>query len=174
MIGIALFGIGRAGGIHLVNLLQNRRAKLLYVIETDEQRWEAVRDANNLTQVVRLNASSVDQALNDKNVDAVVISTPTFTHEDLVERSLKAGKAVFCEKPLAETMEATKKLYGLAESTKKPLLVAFNRRFDPSFMNAYRRIRNGEIGHVQQLRTVSRDSPLPALKFLQTSGGHLP
>ena len=57
------------------------------------------------------------------------------------------------------------------QQVKKPLLVAFNRRFDPSFKDAYQRVRAGEVGHVQQMRMTSRDSPLPELRFLMTSGG---
>ena len=87
--------------------------------------------------------------LRDRKVDAVIISTPTFTHEGLVDKALEAGKAVFCEKPLAETVEATRRLYAQADKAKKPLLVAFNRRFDPSFRDAYDRVRAGkQIGQL--------------------------
>jgi len=174
VLGVALFGIGRAGGIHIRNLLGNARVNLLYVVETDDDRWNQAKTCLNLSDnIVRIKDPSgeLDQVMRDSKVDAVIISTPTFTHEELVDKSLEAGKAVFCEKPLAETVEATRRLYAKAEKVKKPLLVAFNRRFDPSFKDAYQRVRAGEVGHVQQMRMTSRDSPLPELRFLKTSGG---
>ena len=63
-------------------------------------------------------SGELDQVMRDSKVDAVIISTPTFTHEELVDKSLEAGKAVFCEKPLAETVEATRRLYAKAEKVR--------------------------------------------------------
>ncbi len=101
----------------------------------------------------------------DASVDACLVATPTYTHEYIIVASLRAGKAVFSEKPIAETMEGTerqdlkKKLrhssevrrvrmcrcYAVAEEVGRPLFCAFNRRFEPSFEQTYHRVRRGVV-----------------------------
>lgn len=104
-------------------------------------------------------------------VDAVVVCSPTYTHEDIVIRALEAKKAVFCEKPIAENPKDTAKCYEAAENYGKPLFCAFNRRFDPSYTNVRQRVRKGEVGHVHTIKLVARDSPLPSIEYLKASGG---
>jgi len=84
---------------------------------------------------------------------------------------LKAKKAVFCEKPVAENQLDTAKCYEMAEKIGTPLFCAFNRRFDPSYSEVRDRVRRGEVGHVHMIKTVSRDSPLPTIEYLEISGG---
>ena len=105
----------------------------------------------------------------DKAVEAVIVTTPTFTHKKFSIASLKAVKAILSEKPLAE--EATTRIFKMAEENSKPLLVAFSRRFDPSNKELYDRVHQGKVGHVQHVRMVSRDSPLPSLNYLKIFGG---
>lgn len=105
------------------------------------------------------------------SVDAVVVASPTYTHEGIVRKALEAKKAVFCEKPIAEDNVNSIKCYETAKKVGKPLFCAFNRRFDPSYFAVRSRVRNGEVGHVQIIKTVSRDSPLPSIEYLKMSGG---
>ena len=104
-IGFALFGLGRAGTIHANNIIRNPQARLKYIVDIDENKAKEFVESNLLeTKVVP--PSEVETVLNDPSVTAAVITTPTHLHEDLVVSSLKAGKAVLCEKPVATTMEA--------------------------------------------------------------------
>lgn len=89
----------------------------------------------------------------------------------MLRKCLKAKKHVFCEKPLAPSLEATKSCYKLAQSVNKILFCAFNRRFDPSMQEAYEKVRRGDVGHVQVVRYVSRDCPTNSIEYLKTSGG---
>lgn len=109
--------------------------------------------------------------LRNCRVHAVIVASPTFTHEEIVIRSLNCKKAVFCEKPVAETRENTEHCYEVAKNVGKPLFTAFNRRFDPSYNAVRDRVRNGEVGHVHTMKTVSRDSPMPSIEYLKISGG---
>lgn len=84
---------------------------------------------------------------------------------------MKAKKAVFCEKPVAENQSDTAKCYEMAEKIGTPLFCAFNRRFDPSYSEVRDRVRRGEVGHVHMIKSVSRDSPLPTIEYLEISGG---
>ncbi|RZC41879.1 putative oxidoreductase, partial [Asbolus verrucosus] len=103
-------------------------------------------------------------------VRAVVVATPTFTHEDIVTKALDHNKGVFCEKPVAQSYEQTKACYEKAKKVNQPLLSAFNRRFDPSFSVVKERVQNGEIGKVLTVKVCSRDSPLPSIEYLKKSG----
>ena len=111
------------------------------------------------------------EVLKDANVDAVIVTTPTGEHEHYVRRALTAGKAVFCEKPIAATQQAINECYDLAEEVNKPLFCAFNRRYDTGMSSLRQKVINQEIGKLYQIRTTSRDSPLPPMTFLKLSGG---
>ena len=104
-------------------------------------------------------------------MDAVLIATPTETHEHYVLTSLRAGRAVFCEKPLAADMDSVAACYDEAKRLKKPLFCAFNRRFDPGMSAVHRQVKEGKIGKIYQIKTCSRDSPLPPISFLKISSG---
>lgn len=100
-----------------------------------------------------------------------MIATPTDKHEDFVLKSLRAGKAVFCEKPVAADITSVGVCYEEAEKQQRPLLCAFNRRFDPGMSSIHRQVKEGRIGRVYQIKTCSRDSPLPPISFLKISNG---
>lgn len=168
---LALFGAGRAGTIHLSNIIGNRRTKLLYIVDENQPNWSKLQKYWGLDDVTFLPSNQADKVYKDPNVDAVVVATPTYAHEEIVVKSLTAKKAVFCEKPIAEQFSETVKCYQMAKKVGKPLFCAFNRRFDPSYSVVRDRVRNGEVGHVHTIKTVSRDSPLPTIDYLKTSGG---
>lgn len=109
--------------------------------------------------------------MKDPGVDAVIVTTPTDQHEYYVKSALAAGKAVFCEKPLAADQKAVIECYNLAEEVKKPLFCAFNRRFDPAMSSLRRQVKEGKIGDIYQVKTTSRDSPLPSIAYLKVSQG---
>ncbi|XP_076653096.1 inositol 2-dehydrogenase [Halictus rubicundus] len=168
---LALFGVGRAGTIHLTSIMSNPRIKLMYIVDDIESNWQKLKDYWNLDDVTFLTSKQATKVFQDPNVDAVMVASPTYTHEAIVKRALEHKKAVFCEKPVAEDRANTTKCYEIANKVGKPLFSAFNRRFDPSYAAAHERVKNGEVGHVHVIKTVSRDSPLPPVEYLKNSGG---
>ncbi|XP_006618491.1 uncharacterized protein LOC102675776 [Apis dorsata] len=170
-IKVALFGVGRAGTIHLANIVDNPRLKLLYIVDDVESNWTKLKRYWQLDDVTFLNSKQANKVFNDPNIDAVIVASPTYTHETIVTKSLEAKKAVFCEKPIAENSLNTLTCYETAKKVGKPLFCAFNRRFDPSYSTVRDRVRSGEVGHVHVIKTVSRDSPLPSIDYLRISGG---
>jgi myo-inositol 2-dehydrogenase/D-chiro-inositol 1-dehydrogenase len=82
--------------------------------------------------------------------------------------ALKGGKVVKCEKPISETDEDTNRCYAMSKEVGRPLLCVFNKQFDPSFKNVYERIRAGDIGRVNIVKSTSRDGQLPPLNYLKT------
>ena len=110
------------------------------------------------------------RALTDPNIDFVVVATPTSTHLSIVTSSLKAQKAVFCEKPVASSVDEIKLCYDEAEMAGKPLFSAFQRRFDPSIASVKKHIQTGAIGKLHVIKTCSRDSQSPSRDYILNSG----
>ncbi len=164
-IRIALVGLGRAGSFHLRSLTGSENAELRWVFDTEV----AIRDAAAKRYGCRA-AGHFEEVLNDSAVDAVIVATPTQTHFAYILAALRAGKAVLAEKPLGTTLDEIDACYAAA-SAATPLFVGFQRRFDPSFRELVQRARAGDAGTVHFVRSVSRDSPVPSLEYLRTSGG---
>ncbi|XP_064459832.1 uncharacterized oxidoreductase YrbE-like isoform X2 [Ornithodoros turicata] len=173
IVGVAVVGLGRIGTIHFEGLYRNPRATVLYCIEESYERRVAVSSKWHLTNSPcnMRGVQGFQEALDDPRVHAVFICTPTFTHKSLTMRALEAGKAVFCEKPVAEDYDTIAQCYSLAKTKNVPLFCAFNRRFDPGLSDICRRVRAGEVGQVNVVKTCSRDSPVPPVEYLRTSGG---
>ncbi|KAK7067163.1 hypothetical protein SK128_003470 [Halocaridina rubra] len=168
-INVALFALGRAGSIHLSNMMKNPRILLQYIVEPDREKLLRVQEEWHLPDSAILSPQETDKVFNDPSIHGIVIATPTYMHKDLVVRALKSGKAVLCEKPIAENLTETSQCYRIAEEVKRPLLCAFNRRFDPSFRELRRRVHEGAVGQIHMIKTVARDSPLPSVDYLKIS-----
>lgn len=115
-VSIALFGFGRAGQIHVKNIYNNKRIDLKYIVEeytATAQKFVAEYKLSG-TQVVHI--SELNTVLNDASLQACVIATPTDTHEGLILASLAAGKAVMCEKPLANSTMAIGKYFKFTQN----------------------------------------------------------
>jgi myo-inositol 2-dehydrogenase / D-chiro-inositol 1-dehydrogenase len=101
----------------------------------------------------------------------VIICSPTDTHVDYVEAAAKAGKAILCEKPVSLSAERIATCLERIEPTGAPLMVGFNRRFDPSFALLERHLREGRIGSVESITITSRDPAPPTVDYIRRSGG---
>ena len=168
---VALCGLGRAGSIHFKGMRLNHRCKLKYIVEDEVEKAKRALSTYNMTGVKVLAGNDFHIVLEDKEVQAVIVATPTFTHESFCIQSLRAGKAVFCEKPIAEEIENSALCYKEAEKAGKILFCAFNRRFDPSITYIQAKVADGDLGKVHVIKTTSRDSPLPSVQYLKISGG---
>ncbi|PZC81988.1 hypothetical protein B5X24_HaOG211544 [Helicoverpa armigera] len=168
----AIFGLGRAGSIHLSSIINSPRIVLKYIVDDRTDRFADLKKYWNFSdKVVLIPSSEAKRVYNDKEVNVVFIGSPTWTHHDIVVNSIANNKDVFCEKPIAENIEDTKKCYEAAKAKGRVLFSAFNRRFDPAYRALKERVRNGDVGHVQILKVTARDSPLPSIDYLKTSGG---
>ncbi|CAH1779410.1 unnamed protein product [Owenia fusiformis] len=172
-ITIAIFGMGRMGKIHFQNALINAQIVVKYIVEAIPEVAEKVTKMYQLEDKIQVvSLDDADIVYKDKCVDAVMVITPAFTHHDIIEKALKAGKAVFSEKPLAPTLAAVEALYELADSANKPLFCAFNRRWDPQLRSIHNSIKGGDIGNIRMVKSCSRDPPgLSSMEYHRTSGG---
>lgn len=165
MIEFAQFGAGRIGAIHAATLGHSDRAKLRYVVDVDAGAAKRLADRHGAKVVDR------DTAMNDPKVGAVIIASSTDTHADLAIAAAKAGKAIFCEKPIDLSLARVDACLKEVEKAGVTMLVGFNRRFDPSFKALHDRLRAGEVGAVEQVIITSRDPGLPPVEYLKVSGG---
>jgi myo-inositol 2-dehydrogenase/D-chiro-inositol 1-dehydrogenase len=111
------------------------------------------------------------EALADPGIDAVVVASSTDTHADLVEAAARAGKAIFCEKPLDLDRGRAEACVVVARECRVLLMVGFNRRFDPNFARLEHEIRDGRIGRLELLTITSRDPAPPPIEYVRCSGG---
>ena len=168
MVGLAVLGCGRIGRIHAGNLARHPRAKLVAVFDVAS---DAARQTATELGVKR--AASLDELWADSEVAAVLIATPTDTHVPLIMAAVRAGKAVFCEKPIDVDLERARSCGRDIAPYRPRLMMGFNRRFDPSFRALRERLHRGDIGRPELVLITSRDPAPPPLAYIRSSGGLL-
>ena len=165
MISVCLFGSGRIGRIHAANIADRKDVELRYVVDVDQASAREFADPYGAT------VCSVDEALADKNLDAVLIGSPTDTHADLISRAAKAGKAIFCEKPIDLDIANVDVCLEVVESCGVPLALGFNRRYDRNFSSLKDKVDAGQVGDVEMVTITSRDPEPPPAEYVARSGG---
>jgi len=166
MVRVAVLGAGRIGQIHAANVAANRRANLVAVADPIEAA------ARSLADRLGCEASTNAEALIARaDIDAVVIGTPSDTHAYLMLKAAHAGKAVLCEKPVDNDLAKADAAVSELKELNARVMMAFNRRFDPSNIELRRAIDAGEIGEVRQVIITSRDPGLPPRDYVAHSGG---
>jgi myo-inositol 2-dehydrogenase/D-chiro-inositol 1-dehydrogenase len=160
-----LLGAGRIGKVHAKAIGNNADAKLIAVADP------MAAAASDIAKQYGCAIRTIEEIETSKDIDAVVICTPTDTHADLIERFSRAGKAIFCEKPVDLSVSRVRDCLKVVDSTKAKLMVGFNRRFDPHFMAVKAAIDAGKIGNVEMITITSRDPGAPPVDYIKRSGG---
>ncbi len=162
---IGLFGAGRIGHVHARSVVANTRSDLVAVADV-------VPDAaRELAAEHGAEARDTGDILSDKTIDAIVIATSTNTHVDLIEAGIAAGKAVFCEKPVDLDLHRTRSCLSSVNGQDRPVMIGFNRRFDPDFATLKAQFDAGSIGKGELLSITSFDPAPPPLEYIRVSGG---
>ena len=160
---IVLAGAGRIGSMHgrvLAQLLDP-----CDIVVTDPLLDRARALAEELGADV---ATTPDEALRG-GADGMVVATSTPTHAGLIRLACRTSVPTFCEKPVTLDVPSTLEVQGLAAGTQ--VQIGFQRRFDPGYVEARRRVRSGELGQLRRAHLVSADPAPPPLEFIATSGG---
>ena len=160
-----LLGAGRIGKVHARAISGNADATLVAVADAMAPAAAAVAAQYGC------DVRTIEQILAASDIDAVIICTPTDTHADLIERFARAGKAIFCEKPVDLSLKRVKACLKVAAECKAKLMVGFNRRFDPHFAAVRAAIDAGRIGDVEMVTITSRDPGAPPAAYIKVSGG---
>jgi myo-inositol 2-dehydrogenase/D-chiro-inositol 1-dehydrogenase len=162
MLEIAVLGAGRIGRIHAGNIAARTDARLAGIADT-------VADAAmRLADTLGTRALTIEDAM---HADAVLIASPTPTHADYIERAAAHRRPVFCEKPIDLSADRVRACLAAARAAGVPLMVGFNRRFDPHFAALKARLDGGEIGALELLTIISRDPSPPPIAYVESSGG---
>ena len=165
MLKVGLLGAGRIGNVHAKAITSNLGSALVAVSDVN------MDAAAKLAAQYGAEARSSSDVINDATIDAVLIATSTDTHSDLIEASTKAGKAVLCEKPVDLSLERARACQVVAAATGKPVMIGFNRRFDPNFAARKAAADRGDIGKTELLSITSFDPAPPPVSYIKVSGG---
>jgi myo-inositol 2-dehydrogenase/D-chiro-inositol 1-dehydrogenase len=166
-----LIGTGRIGQVHAASIAASPEATLAWVADpfVDGARTVAERFGGIATaSPEELIAAGTGD---NREIDAVLIASPTATHVDLIEAAVRVGLPVLCEKPIDLDINRVNALRPLISESGIPVALGFNRRFDPSFKSARSRVAAGEIGDLEQLIIISRDPAAPPADYVKVSGG---
>ena len=157
MLKVGLLGAGRIGNVHAKAISSHPGSKLVAISDVN------MGAAEKLATQYGAEARATDQIIGDASIDAVLIATSTDTHSDLIEAATKAGKAVLCEKPVDLSLERARACQKAAAATGRPVMIGFNRRFDPNFAALKAAVDAGEIGKPELLSITSFDPAPPRL-----------
>ncbi|SFG08063.1 myo-inositol 2-dehydrogenase [Novosphingobium sp. CF614] len=165
MFKVAQFGAGRIGAIHARNIAAHPALSLEYVVDPIQE------SARALASTYGAKVASAEEVFANPQIDAVIVASSTDTHLDHCLAAARAGKAVWCEKPLDLDLDRLKARLADLEPIADRLLLGFQRRFDPTFRALHRRLNAGEIGEVETVHVTSHDPAPPPVSYIKVSGG---
>jgi myo-inositol 2-dehydrogenase/D-chiro-inositol 1-dehydrogenase len=166
-VNIGIIGAGRIGQIHAENITQTKTSKLKAISDVYLDHLKGTK----LEESVDYITSDYREILSDPEIDAVLICSSTNTHVDIIIEAAKAGKHIFCEKPVSFNLQETKKAIQVIQQSGVHFQVGFNRRFDKHFRKAFETVRSGAIGKPHIIKVTSRDPEPPPEAYVQRSGG---
>ncbi|WP_349959296.1 inositol 2-dehydrogenase [Rhizobium sp. ZPR3] len=165
MLKVGLLGAGRIAGVHATAISSHPGSTLVAVSDINTVAAEKIAGQYGAE------ARDTDAILGDSAIDAVLIATSTDTHSDLIERATAAGKAVLCEKPVDLSLARALSCQKTVAATGRPVMIGFNRRFDPNFSTLKKAVDAGEIGKPELLSITSFDPAPPPVAYVKVSGG---
>ena len=165
MLKVGLLGAGRIGQVHAEVVAAHEGTKLAAISDV------YAPAAEELAAKYHAQVRSSDEIIADDAINAVLIATSTDTHSDLIEAATQAGKAVMCEKPVDLSLERARACLKAVSATGRPVMIGFNRRFDPSFAAIRDSLAAGQIGKAELLSVTSFDPAPPPVEYIKVSGG---
>lgn len=162
---LGIIGLGRIGKIHLENITYRFPDAAVVAIADPLYKTGDNAISEHYAFV------PAQELVERKDIDGVLICTPTDTHADLIEMAAKAGKHIFCEKPQDLSLERAQHSLTVIKENQVKFMLGFNRRFDPNFLKIKSLIDKGEIGNPHVLKITSRDPAPPPVSYIESSGG---
>ncbi len=163
-IGCAVLGLGRIGSLHVANLAVMPTARLTYLAEENPSVLAKICKKYDVAP-----AHNLEEILADEKTELLVLCTPTPTHSGMIKRAVRAGKAVFCEKPLCGSLQEALDCVSYVRRHGGKMMVGFNRRFDPD--NILLKESSRTVGSLEHIQIISRDPAPPPLAYIRQSGG---
>lgn len=164
---VGLIGTGYIAGVHAGSIARSTCMVLSAVYSPSREHRNSFAEQYRTRPVAALN-----EIIDSPEIDAVVIASSTDTHSDIAIQTIRAGKPLYCEKPIDLDVKRAKATADTIKSMNVPVMYGFNRRFDPSHNAVQQDVHAGHIGKLQLLQMRSRGSPNPpSPKYIKTSGG---
>ena len=165
MVRIGILGAGRIGQVHARAVKETAEANLVAISDPFGNAAQTLADAYGCE------VRTVDEIAAASDIDGVLICTPTDLHADQIEQFARAGKAVFCEKPIDLNIDRVKACLAVVKEVSGTLMLGFNRRYDADFNALKAVIDAGRIGDVEMVTITSRDPGPPPIEYIGRSGG---
>ena len=169
MVNVGIIGAGRIGKVHVESIctkVASARLKSLAdpFMNEETAQWAKNMGVENVTKDYK-------EIINDPEIDAVLICSSTDTHSPISVEAIKAGKHVFCEKPIDHDVAKIKEVINALEGTDLKYQVGFNRRFDHNFEAVQKAVADGKVGDIHLIKVTSRDPEPPCAEYVKVSGG---
>lgn len=166
---IAVLGTGRIGRVHIENISAHVKELEIKTVADPfmtPEGEEFVRSCG-----VPCITKDVDSVFEDPQIEAVLICTPSNIHADMIAKAAKAGKHIFCEKPVDHSVKRVKEALAIVREAGVKMQIGFNRRFDHNHRAVRDAVQSGKIGDPHILRISSRDPAPPTIEYVKSSGG---
>jgi len=164
---VGIIGLGRMGWLHAEHLSGAIRGARLVKAAVDESHRKLLEAAGGVPWPL---VTDVEELIADPSIDAIVVVSPTSAHHEHITLAARHGKAIFAEKPLADSVERARATVEAVTSAGVPFQIGFQRRFDPGYARAKALIEEGAIGTPEMFRGLTCDR-MPPVDYLRTSGG---
>jgi len=165
---LGIIGAGRIGKVHATSISQRiDQAEVIALADPD------LKEAEELSAKLGIPTVSADplDIIHHKEVEAVVICSPTDTHTQYIEAAADQKKHIFCEKPIDLDLSRIRKVLDIVDAAGIKMMIGFNRRFDPNFARIREHVAAGNIGTPHILKITSRDPGPPPAEYIKSSGG---
>jgi myo-inositol 2-dehydrogenase/D-chiro-inositol 1-dehydrogenase len=160
MLKIAVIGTGFIGSVHAKNVARHPGMELVAVNDANFEFAKKQRRRTGARAV-----ADVAEIFDNKNIDAVLIATPTNTHVEYLKSAARAGKAIYCEKPIGLDYREAGEAVSAVRAAGVPVMLGFNRRFDASHAAVKQAVDQGEVGRVEIVQLTSRGPQPPRLSM---------
>jgi myo-inositol 2-dehydrogenase / D-chiro-inositol 1-dehydrogenase len=168
MLKMAVIGTGFIGSVHARNIARHPGAELVAV---NDANFEFAKKAAAATGARAV--PEIADIFENKEIEAVVIGTPTNTHVEYLMRAARAGKAIYCEKPIGLDYAEAVKAVNAVRETNVPVMLGFNRRFDASHAAVKEAVEKGEVGKIEIVQLTNRGPKPPSIEYIKVSGGQM-
>ena len=169
MIKVGIIGAGRIGRVHITSITTRVPDAVIKTVADPFLNDETAAWAKSMG--VEHTTKDYKEIINDPEIAAVLICSSTDTHSPISVEAIKAGKHVFCEKPIDHDIAKIKEVINALEGTNLKYQVGFNRRFDHNFESLQQAVAAGKVGKPEIIKITSRDPEPPSIDYVKVSGG---
>lgn len=166
---VAIIGTGRIGRVHIKNISTAVREMEIKIVADPYITEEGITYAKDFG--VPIVTKDADVIFADPEIEAVLICSSTDTHAEYIMKAVKAGKHIFCEKPVDHDVQRVREALAAVKKSGVKMQIGFNRRFDHNHRAVRDAVVSGKIGDPHIIKITSRDPQPPTIEYVRSSGG---